>query len=255
MSKGNVTDWCKMPEIPALEPFKIHLWRINLEEPEADESHLYYCLSDEECDQAARFHYNRDRRRFLKRRSVLRHLLAKYLGVDAKIVRYSAMPNGKPFMEGQGGPAGIRFSCSHSASWGLIAIGHGGEIGVDLERHRPLANLLDLAHACFSDQEIGEFMSIPEALKARYFFDAWTRKEAFVKAIGLGLSFALKDFSVSLTPNQPAKLLNVKNDLAVVERWKMLSIDVNSDYSAALVAEGEPACLRYFEWNSQPLMI
>jgi len=254
MSESNITDWHKISDVPALKPFEIHLWRINLERPEADESRLYYCLSAEECDRAARFHYIRDRKNFLIRRSVLRHLLASYQGVNAKIVRLSAAPNGKPFMEGQDGPAGIRFSCSHSDSWGLIAIGRGCELGVDLERRRPLADLLDLANACFSDQEIGEFRGIPEALKPHCFFDAWTRKEAFLKAIGLGLSFALKDFSVSLAPDQPAKLLNVKNDLTAVDRWKMLSLEVNPDYSAALVVEDVPASLRCFEWNFSSLI-
>jgi 4'-phosphopantetheinyl transferase len=250
MSERNFTEWPKMAAVPALEPYETHIWRINLDLSKADESLLKHCLSVEEQDRASRFHHIRDRKNFLVRRSVLRHLLASYLGINANVVRLSATADGKPFVEGQDVPTGIRFNCSRSAGWALIAIGRGCELGVDLERHRPLADLLDLANTCFSEQEIGEFTGLPEALKLRCFFDAWTRKEAFVKAIGLGLSFALKDFSVSLAPHQPAKLLNVKNDHTAVERWKMQSLDVNSDYSAALVAEDRHASLRCFEWNS-----
>ena len=250
MSALETIEWRVISQVPTIRQSEIHIWRINLTSLNDNETQLNDSFSDEECDRAQCFHFVKDRRRFVVRRMALRDLLGKYLGVRAKALRLLHTPHGKPVIEGQAGSAGIRFSCSHSADWALIAITRGLELGVDLEQHRPMSDLADLVNASFSDHEITEWMSIPEAFKIRCFFDGWSRKEAFVKAIGLGLSFSLKNFSVSLARNQPAKLLNVENDPEAVNHWKIQSLDVLPDYSGALVFEGENIQLQCFDWNS-----
>ena len=240
----------KAAEVPTLGQAEIQVWRINLAQETAGEDRLKACLSAEERERAGRFHFAHDRRRFVIRRAVLRHLLAAHLGVSRDAVRLFPGPYAKPAILGQDGPAGLRFSCSHSADLGLVAIARGRELGVDLEQHRPLADAGDLINTIFSPCEIAELKGVPPALKARSFFDCWTRKEAFVKAIGLGLSFPLHRLAVSLAPDQPAALLRVEDDPGAVDRWKMLSLDIPPDYSAALVFEGKDANLKCFEWNS-----
>lgn len=243
----------KAAEVPTLGQAEIQVWRINLAQDTAGEDRLKACLSAEERERTGRFHFAHDRRRFVIRRAALRHLLAAHLSVSPDAVRFLPGSHGKPGLLGQAGPAGLRFSCSHSADLGLVAMARGRELGVDLEQHRPLADAGDLTNAFFSPCEIAELKGVPPELKARSFFDCWSRKEAFVKAIGLGLSFPLHRFAVSLAPDQPAALLRVEDDPGAVNRWKMLSLDITADYSAALVFEGRDANLKCFEWNSHPL--
>jgi 4'-phosphopantetheinyl transferase len=247
------TGWSIPSRIPVLGQSEIHLWRINLIQTDEDERRLKKSLSDEECNRSAAFYFIHDQRRFIIRRAVLRHLLAAYLDMPAKDVQLLSTLNGKPFINGQNGPDGIRFSCSHSADWALVAIGRGNELGVDMEQHRPLVDSRELVNACFSSHEIAEWSALPETLKPHCFFDGWTRKEAFIKALGMGLLLPLKSFSVSLAANQPAGLLNVENDSEAIGRWSMQSLDVRLGYSGAIVFEGNNIRLQGFDWNSHLL--
>jgi 4'-phosphopantetheinyl transferase len=253
VSVNAITGWCEKSEVPPLGQFEIHVWRIGLVWPEAVKNRLKLCLTDEEIHRAASYHFARDQGRFVVRRAILRRLLASYLGMRAEVIRLLPGPNGKPFVSGQDVPGGIRFNCSHSADRGLIVIARGCGLGADLEQHRHLSDAEDLAKAFFSDSEIKELNDLPESLKTVGFFNCWTRKEAFVKALGLGLSFPLNRFSVSLMPGQPAALLDVAEDHGAIKKWTMASLDVGVDYSAALVFEGRNVKFQYFEWSPRLL--
>jgi 4'-phosphopantetheinyl transferase len=133
----------------------------------------------------------------------------------------------------------------------LIALTRGSELGVDLEQRRPMADAEDLARSFFSPLEINELAGLPPELKLAGFFDCWTRKEAFIKAIGLGLSSPLDGFSVSLSPNQPTALLEVADDTEALKKWGLIALDVAPDYSAALVFEKRQTFLKYFTWNEK----
>jgi 4'-phosphopantetheinyl transferase len=134
----------------------------------------------------------------------------------------------------------------------LVAISRGIELGVDLEQHRRFAEAENLARTFFAAGEISELAGLPPAFKMTGFFNCWTRKEAFVKAIGLGLSHPLNRFSVSLAPDKPAAILTVADDSGALEKWSMLALDAAPDYSAALVFEGKKPPVKFFEWRSQP---
>jgi 4'-phosphopantetheinyl transferase len=253
MSLSDATIWQEMPKFLPLGPNEIHVWRIGLVWPDVVESRLKICLTDEELHRAAGFHFPHDRRRFILCRAVLRRLLASYLGVRAVLIRFLSSPYGKPFIRGEERPDGIRFNCSHSGDFGLVVISRRGELGCDVEQHRQLEDAEDLAATCFSASEIKEMNALPQSLKMTGFFNCWTRKEAFVKAIGVGLSFPLNRFSVSLIPGQAATLLNVAEDPEAFNRWKMASLEVGPNYSAALVFEGRNAGIQYFEWEPRLL--
>jgi 4'-phosphopantetheinyl transferase len=253
MSVNATTGWRETFEAPPLGQFEIHVWRIGLVWPDVVVKSLRVCLTEEETNRVARFHFAHDQRRFMIRRAILRRLLASYLGTRAEVICFSSGLNGKPFVSGQDVPGGICFNCSHSADRGLIVIARGCGLGADLEQHRHLNDAEDLAKAFFSNSEIKELNDLPPSLKMAGFFNCWTRKEAFVKAIGLGLSFPLNRFSVSLTPGQPAALLDVAEDHLAIKKWTMASLDVGVDYSAALVFEGRNVKFQYFEWSPRLL--
>ena len=244
--------WSNISKKPDLGQNEIHVWRVNLNQPVAEINLLKSYLSAEEHDRSASFHFIRDQNRFITRRAILRQLLASYLKIQVECVRISRGPNGKPFAGNYNERSKISFSCSQSADWGLIAIARDIELGVDIEHHRLLTEINHLSDACLSQSEITEFLKLPEAMKTRHFLGVWTYKEAFVKAIGKGLSFPFKDITVS---NQPAKLVKVENNSKAADNWKLLTLDMGSDYSAALAYENKEATLEYFEWdfcNSKP---
>ena len=243
------TGWVKSFSMPVLEPDEIQVWRILLNAQVAAELRLKEALSAAEHLRARRFHFAPDRRRFIIRRAVLRQLLATILEVKPQAIRLEFGAHGKPSVAGQVGADGLRFSCSHSADWALIALTRGNELGVDLEQHRPMADTEDLTRNFFSLVEINELAGLPPELRLAGFFDCWTRKEAFIKAIGLGLSYPLNGFSVSLSPNQPATLLEVADDTEALKKWGLISLNVAPNYSAALVFEKRQTFLKYFTWN------
>jgi len=225
---------------------EIHLWRISLGAELGDVNSLVEVLSPAEQQHAARFHFAPDRRRFVIRRAVLRQLLATCLGQHPSAITLEIGPHGKPAVSGQAGMNGLRFSSSHSGDMALIALACGRELGVDLEQHRLMTDAAEVAKQFFSPAEVIELTCLPLSLKKAGFFNCWTRKEAFVKATGLGLTYPLNRFTVSLAPGKPAQLLKVEDDPDALTRWGLISLDVAPDCSAALVYEGMPAVLKCF---------
>jgi 4'-phosphopantetheinyl transferase len=227
-----------------------HVWRVRLAVDEPIEPASVWSLSSEERQRASAFHQARDRDRFIIRRMALRHLLGTYLSCTPAAISFRTGRHGKPELALPLNSDGLQFSCSHSGDLALLAITRHQKIGVDLEQHRPLPDALDLARSFFSPREFAALQQIPPALQTKAFFAGWTRKEAFVKALGLGLSFPLHRFSVSLSPDQPAQLLKLESDPGAVHRWTMQSLDVAPDYSATLVVAGKPTATtcRTFEF-------
>jgi 4'-phosphopantetheinyl transferase len=249
MSRANSGGWHQTAEIPVLGQFDIHIWRINLARPFSDVERLIFFLSPAERERAARFCFVQNQRRFIIRRSILRQLLAAGRKTSPETISIKFTAHGKPFVSDQEGSYNLRFSCSHSADLALVAISRGVELGVDLEQQRFLADAEDLARSHFSRREFYELAGLPQSLKTVGFFNCWTRKEAFVKAIGLGLSFPLNRFSVSLAPDKPATILDVADSPAVVNQWEMIAFEAGADYSAAIVSEGKKPCIKFLEWN------
>jgi 4'-phosphopantetheinyl transferase len=253
MSASKPTEWRPAAEFPAPGQSEIHVWRINLNPPAAEVARHQTALSTAERERAARFRFPQDQRRFAVRRAFLRRLLAACLGVSPQAVQLESGPHGKPFVAGQAEAGGLRFSCSHSADLALVALARGIELGVDVEQHRDLNDAGDLAGAFFSTREIRELAALPPALKLAGFFNCWTRKEAFVKATGLGLSSPLNRFSVSLTPDKPAAITDVADDPDAIEKWSILSLNAGPNCSAALVFEAKTATrMKLFEESPQP---
>lgn len=171
---------------------EVHLWRIALGRLPAELAALAQTLSPDERERAGRFYFERDRSAFLVARGALRALLARYLGQAPAELRFSYGPQGKPKLAHRG----LSFNLAHSGALALLAVGDGAAIGVDLELIPPLFPGEAVARHFFSSDELQVLLATPARHRHRAFFTYWTRKEAFIKAVGGGLSIPLDAFDV-----------------------------------------------------------
>ncbi|PYQ42304.1 MAG: 4'-phosphopantetheinyl transferase [Acidobacteria bacterium] len=195
-------------------------------------------LSPDENRRASRFHFERDRRRFAAARGILRALLGRYLCVDPSDLVFGYGPHGKPALASPW--HGLRFNVSHSGGLALLAFATDYEIGVDIEQERPLPEMDSIAERHFSPPENAELQLLAERERRRAFFRCWTRKEAFIKAVGDGLSHALDAFDVTLAPSEPARILRVEGDPEAAGRFRLEGLEPAHGFAAALAALGRP---------------
>ena len=220
----------------------MHVWRVDLEQPEDVVQKFRATLENDEVFRADRFHFEKDRRAFTVSRGFLRHVIGRYLGTNPEAVRFSYGPYGKPALNGD---TALRFNMSHSRAVGLVAVTQAREIGVDVEYIRADFATEDIARRFFSPCEVEAFNELPNAQQVSAFFKCWTRKEAYIKAIGRGLSQPLDGFDVTLVPDVPPALLRADADDA--SRWSLTDIDVGDEYAAALMVEGKISNIRYWQ--------
>jgi 4'-phosphopantetheinyl transferase len=199
---------------------------------------LRQVLGSDEQTRADRFHFEKDRRYFIAARAGLRKLLGNYLKVDAAEIQLTYNEYGKPSLAESMNNSAINFNLAHSGGLGLYGFSLGGRIGVDLEYVRAQFTGHEIAEQYFSQSEVAELERVPIALRNQAFFNCWTRKEAFIKALGLGLSLPLKEFDVSLAPTAPAALLQTPWSPQEASRWSLTALDVASGYVAVVAVEG-----------------
>lgn len=216
-------------------PFEVLLARLDSEPAATDE--LAWCLCDAERARAGRFVFERDRRRFVAGRARLRHLLALRLGTRADAVEFDYGPRGKPRLGGRFAGSGLRFNVSHCGDVALYAISTGHEIGVDIEAVRELEHADGIAAQFFSRRENEAYRALDTRDRAQAFFKCWTRKEAFIKALGDGLYYPLDAFDVSLAPEEPAAILRVGDVAGAACGWALHDLDpgVEPRFAAAVV--------------------
>jgi 4'-phosphopantetheinyl transferase len=180
----------------ALSSTDIHVWRVAPDQPERIVQQLHLALSTDEQARASRFHFERDRTRFVVGHGALRVILGRYLGLEPDQVRFEYGPHGKPLLAPPGSN-GLCFNASHSQGLGLCAVAQQREIGVDLEHMHPVADAEQIAERFFSAQENAALRALPANQRQEAFFNCWTRKEAFIKAVGDGLSHLLNQLGVT----------------------------------------------------------
>lgn len=182
-----------LPEDFALAPGEAHVWRASLDVPQPQLDELKGCLSEDELTRAARFKFDRDRNRYIAGRGILRRTLAGYLRTNPAAIRFAYNPQGKPSL-----PAGgLQFNLSHSGGEALYAVSLDVELGIDIERLNPAVEVEQIAANFFSPAEVAAILALPPRQRHNRFFDFWTRKEAYLKALGHGLSIPLNEFDVS----------------------------------------------------------
>jgi 4'-phosphopantetheinyl transferase len=217
---------------------EVHVWTASLSRPPEEVERFEGLLSEDELQRAARFRFGRDRRRFIVARGSLREILARYVSLPPSLLRFGYNAFGKPELRGQAGPTPIRFNLSHSEDLALYAVAAGREVGVDVEFVREDVACEEVARSFFSGREVETLMVLPRDARKLAFFNCWTRKEAYIKARGAGLSLPLDAFDVSLSPGEPAALMHVRDEPREAARWSLRELSPAPGYVAALAVEG-----------------
>ena len=228
-------DWRRPPHAP-LDAHDVHVWRVALAD-EARAASYWALLSDDERRRASRFVRDVHRRRFVLAHGALRIILAGYVGTEPTSLDFVTGEHGKPALrQGSGWPA-VEFNLSHSDDLALVAVAHARPVGVDLERWSEGVEYLELAERFFSPGERDALRALAHAprLVEQGFFAAWTRKEAYLKATGQGITRGLHHFDVALAPGDPPRLLADRLDNGATARWSMIALEPAPRYSAALV--------------------
>jgi 4'-phosphopantetheinyl transferase len=214
---------------------EVHLWCVRLDAGPEALPRLWAILSDAERERAQRYHFDRDRCRFVAGRARLRILLGHYLNTSAEAILFEYGPHGKPCLNAGCGK-GLHLNWSHSESLALFAICANEELGVDIELVRPIADSENIVRRFFCPEEVEDWLSLPPELRARGFFDCWTRKETFMKATGEGLHLPLDSFQVKFRRGEEPSIqlgAGVQG-----EEWQMFDVSPEDEYSAALAIRG-----------------
>lgn len=240
--------WLLAPSDLKLSHDEVHVWCARLTATDRCIRDLWGTLARDEVWRAERYRFTEDRDRFVVARSLLRCILGRYLAMAPEEVEIQYGPFGRPILPKVAGRTGLQFSVSHSSGMVLYAMARERQVGIDLERIRALPDVRALVEGCFSPTERAAFCALPSEQQLLAFFRCWTRKEAFIKAKGQGLSFALDRFEVSMAPGEAARLLHVDGDPREASRWSLRELSPGHDYVAALAVEGRGLRLSYWRW-------
>ena len=197
-------------------------------------------LAPEERERAGRFRFEEDRQRYVYGRGLLRELTASYLTLHPESLQFHYTESGKPELPAEPRQRQLGFNLSHSGERLLLAFAWDREVGVDVELLRSDLEVEEIAKRYFSSDEQRALLSLSATEQIPAFFRCWTRKEAYVKAVGGGLSLPLSQFDVALLPDAPAALLATRPDSQEAARWSLRNLDLGPDYAAA-VAVSQPS--------------
>jgi 4'-phosphopantetheinyl transferase len=233
-----------------------------LSAPQRDEVHLIFSsltgrprfidylrstLSTGEQERAGRFRFERDRNAFTVARGLLRLVLGKLTDTSPQAIEFRYGSHGKPFVSRA---PQVRFNVSHSDDIVLYAFGLECEIGADVERIRPVEHMEDIAARFFSPAEGHDLLTVPSAARPTAFFNCWTRKEAFIKALGLGLSYPLDRFQVTLCPGQAARFVGIDGRSGSETNWSIYDVAPSDGHAAAVALDGRDPRFRVFRFKS-----
>jgi len=233
-----------VPPTLTLAACDVHVWDARVSAFAEHEDDLRATLDDDELQRADCFQFARDRLQYVIAHGLVRILLGRYLGKPAHRLRFETGPYGKPSLYSSVTCPTLEYNLSHSGDIVLIAVACGRAVGVDVERWADEIVYDDLAEYCFSPMEQAELAATDVRNKAAAFFAGWTRKEAYIKATGLGVSAGLDYFDVSLAAGSAAKLLCDRHTGSSAADWLLYDVALGVGYSGAIVARGSDWRLR-----------
>ncbi len=245
------TTWYRACEHYELPPNEVHVWRANLDQSQSCLTLLTQVLSGEELARAARYHFEADRKRSIIGRGLSRLLLARCLGETPERLRFTYNAFGKPALA-PGRIPHLQFNLSHSGDWILIAFSLGRTLGIDVERKKEDMATEEIAARFFSPIECSALAALPATMRCAAFFSCWTRKEAYLKARGDGLSLPLDQFDVAFVPGAEPRLTETRHDPAEAHRWTLNALQVGCGYAAALAVDGADWELKCWDWPPAP---
>lgn len=245
--------WVRTAGPLVLQPGELHVWQASLDLPAPEVAALSAALDADECRRAARFAGDRLQARFKAGRGVLRALLGRYLGMASGEVRIRVGTHGKPELD-PGHDSVLRFNVSHTESLLVVAVASGCDVGVDIERHRPVADADALVVRFFSASEREAFARVDPTDRSDVFLRCWTRKEAYVKALGAGLSMSLDSFDVTVARGEFVALQRVFGDTAALTNWTLRDLaplhdDAGVEHFGAVAAASAALTIRYMRWT------
>jgi len=241
-------EWRVPPQTLELNAAEVHVWRVALDQSLSISERFRNTLAPTERARAETFHFRKDRDYFIAARGALRAILGRYLNRSPRDLSFRYSSYGKPALDLGSGDDRLRFNLSHSQGMALYVIARDREVGVDIERVRSDLEVDQIAERFFSPSEISSLRALPVALRRNAFFLCWTRKEAYIKARGEGLSLPLDHFDVSIAPGEPAALLRTRPDSAEAFRWSLRDLAFESpEYAAAVAVEGNRWSLTLYQ--------
>ncbi|NJK68073.1 MAG: 4'-phosphopantetheinyl transferase superfamily protein [Microcoleus sp. CSU_2_2] len=249
------SSWHFPPQNLTFEVNKIHVWRIFLAEAASCLQRFQQTLSHDELTKAERFHFQKDRTQFMVSRGALRAILSQYVDINPRALRFEYNPYGKPSLIVEQGGNTLRFNLSHSHGIALIAITKNRDIGVDIERIDTNFPYQQIAERVFSPLENAVLRSLPEQIQLKAFFTCWTRKEAYIKAVGKGLSIPLDCFDVTLAPGEPPALLNFQEKPEEASRWSLIELIPSPDTVATVAVEGYYTAIECWQWPGDAILV
>jgi 4'-phosphopantetheinyl transferase len=221
--------------VPVNDP-AVDVWRMPLAVSPCELEQLAMLLAPDEQMRAARFHFSRDRSRYVAARGMLRVLLGNYLGAAPATIALESTPHGKPVLADPSIP--LHFNLAHADDLAIYALARDCVPGVDIEHLDREVDHDALARRFFSAREYAELQRIPDADRNRAFLACWTCKEAVTKAVGRGLSMALERIEVTVCPHEPPRLIDMPE--GDVREWALHRIDAGSAYVATLASYRPP---------------
>jgi 4'-phosphopantetheinyl transferase len=207
---------------------------VRLDAPAEVSAALWQLLSRDERERAGKFRYAEHRQHYIVARASLRRLLAERLRIAPRAIEFVETKYGKPRLAPVHGSADVEFNLSHSGFLALYAFTSGRAVGVDVELIREVPDADDLAERFFSPTEIASLRALPLDQRSLAFLACWTRKEAFIKGLGLGLSCPLDAFDVTIDPEAPARITRIKERIDSVANWAMYTFTRYPSYIAAV---------------------
>lgn len=229
---------------------EVHVWHIDLERSASQLRELSATLCPDERARASRYRCEKNRDRFIVARGLLRRILGDYLAINPAQLSFTHEAGGKPALLAGLEVSALRFNISHSHGRALFAVTFDAEVGIDIEHIRTDIEHEALARRFFSRPEVDALSALSVAQRLHGFYACWTRKEAYLKAQGQGLLRPLDQFSVTVTPNEPACLLHDERDPNGSLRWSIHGLDVGPEYAAALAVA---ARMRVHEARVEPI--
>lgn len=228
-----------------LKPNQVHIWYVNKKNHLENLTTYWSCLNDAEREKASKFRFVKDFNCSVIARGVLRILLAKYLDKNPQEIKLDFGEFGKPILKEI---TGLEFNISHSSNAIVLAFTQNNKIGIDVEFTKREIEVETIAKQFFSKKEITTLAAVDYNYKQQGFYNCWTRKEAFIKALGDGLSFPLSEFSVSLDSKKEATLLETNWNKKEKEEWHLTSFEPNTNYIGALAVKGKVSSIKYWEY-------
>jgi 4'-phosphopantetheinyl transferase len=205
-------------------------------------------LSKEENDRASRYYFEQDTVHYIAARGFLRSLLAQHLSANPEQIIFDYGLHGKPILTQEYNLQALNFNLSHSGGIALCAISYKRNVGIDIERKRHIKDWKDVAQSCLAKEELETLIALPKEECSTGFLKLWTQKEAYIKALGQGLSYPLQQFCIHNKSGEASIVVYDRHDPQQQGRWEFHDIHITNDHIATLVVEGAGTQVQLNTW-------